>query len=70
MNPQPPQSDEKRLSIEDLWTTALEQDKSFKEIKDAIERGNRRFPPQLKLQVTMAEYSLNNKGRLRFRERL
>ena len=70
MNPQPPQSDEERPSVEDLWTTALEQDKSFKETKDAIERGDRRFPPQLKLQVTMAECSLDDKGRPRFRERL
>src|SRR6266516_3343830 len=53
-----------------LWTTALEQDKSFKEIRDAIERGDRRLPPQLKLQVTMAECSLDEKGRPRFRERL
>ncbi len=70
MNLQPPQSDEERPSIEDLWTTALEQDKSFKEIRDAIERGDRRLPPQLKLQVTMAECSLDEKGRPRFRERL
>jgi hypothetical protein len=70
MNPQPPQSGEERPSIEDLWTTALEQDKSFKEIKDAIKREDRRLPPQLKLQVTMAECSLDEKGRPRFRERL
>ena len=70
MNPQPPQRDEGRPSIEDLWTAALEQDESFKEIKNAIERGDRRFPQQLKLQVTMAECSLDDKGRPRFRERL
>jgi hypothetical protein len=70
MNPQALQSDEKQLSIEDLWTTTLKQNKSFKEIKDAIEREDRRLPLQLKLQITMAECSLDDKGRPRFRERL
>lgn len=44
VNLQPPKPDEERPLIEDLWMTALEQDKSFEEIKDAIERGDRRFP--------------------------
>ena len=39
-------------------------------IQEAIERGDRRLPPQFKLQVTMAECSLDGKGRPRFRERL
>lgn len=56
--------------MEDLWTTALEQDQDFSEIKKAIESESRRFPPQLQLQVTMAEGSLDEKGRPRFRERL
>ena len=70
VNPQPAEPDEERPCIENLWTTAVEQDRSFKEIKDAISRGDRRFPSQLKLQVTIAECSLDNKGRPRFRERL
>jgi hypothetical protein len=59
-----------QLLMEDLWTTALDQDKSFDEIKRAIEEGKRRFPLELKLQVTIAECSLDEKGRPRFRERL
>ena len=70
MNPLPTESDRERPPIEDLWVTAVEQDRSFKEIKDTISRGDRRFPLQLKLQVTIAEYSLDDKGRPRFRERL
>src|SRR5271163_2167307 len=65
-----PVNPQERPSIEDLWTTALEQDKSFEGIMDAIRREDRRFPPQLKLQVTMAECSLDERGRPRFRERL
>jgi len=53
-----------------LWTIALDQDRSFSKIKKAIEGGNKRFPPKLKLQVTIAECSLDEKGRPRFRERL
>jgi hypothetical protein len=56
--------------VEDLWATALERDQDFSEIKKAIENGDRRFPPQLKLQVTIAECSLDGKGRPSFRERL
>jgi hypothetical protein len=71
MNPQPPQQDEEgRPSIEDLWATALEQDRTFNDIEGAIEAGSRASPPELKLQVTIAECSLDDKGKSRFRERL
>jgi hypothetical protein len=68
--PDNPNLGDEQLLIEDLWTIVLEQDESFKEIKNAIEREDRRFPLQLKLQVTIAECSLDDKGRPRFRERL
>ena len=48
-NPQPSQQDQERLSIEDLWATALEQDGSFEGITKAIRKGSRRFPIELKL---------------------
>jgi hypothetical protein len=68
--PQPENPDHEQLLMEDLWITALDQDKSFNGIKEAIEEKKRRFPPELKLQVTIAECSLDEKGRPRFRERL
>ena len=67
MNPQPPQQDEEGWpSIEDLWATALEQDRTFNDIEGAIEAGSRASPPELKLQVTIAECSLDDKGKSRF----
>jgi hypothetical protein len=56
--------------MKNLWATALNQNKSFNKIKKAIEKGKRRFPLKLKLQVTIAECSLNEGERPQFRERL
>ena len=67
---QQPENDDDQSSIENLWTMALDKDEKFKEIIKAIEQGNRRFPPDLKLQVTIDECSLDDKGRPRFREQL
>ena len=53
-----------------LWATALERDRDYGKIRHAIQSRHRRFPPELKLHVTIAECSLDTQDRPRFRDRL
>ena len=71
MHPEDPNLKEDLQSpIEGLWAIAIDQDEGFNEIRKAIKEEKRRFPTELKLQVTIAECSLDEKDRPRFRERL
>ena len=55
--------------LQALWTTAIKRDKSFEKIQTAVAERARKFPKELKLQVSIAECDINNLGRLRYRER-
>ena len=56
--------------LQALWTTAVEQDKSFKRIRRAVIKRARKFPKELELQVSISECDIDNLGRLRFHERI
>src|SRR5579871_549532 len=56
--------------LQALWTTAMEQDENFEKIRKAVVDGLRKFPKELKLQVSIAECDIDPLRRLRYRERI
>jgi hypothetical protein len=56
--------------LQALWTMAIERDKNFKKIREAVIDGLRKFPPELKLLISIAECDIDPFGRLRYRERI
>src|SRR5579871_2390351 len=56
--------------LQALWTTAMEQDVNFEKIRKAVVDGLRKFPKELKLQVSIAECDIDPLRRLRYRERI
>ena len=56
------------LDLQALWTTAIKQDKSFKRIQKTVIERARKFPMELKLQVSTSECDINNLRRLQYRE--
>lgn len=56
--------------LEQLWDQAASQDPSYERITDAIRKGKRTFPTDLKLKLSIAECSLSEEGKPMFRERL
>ena len=56
--------------LQALWTTAIKEDKSFKRIRKTVIERARKFPRELKLQVSISECDIDNLGRLQYRERI
>jgi hypothetical protein len=56
--------------LEVLWKEASRQDKLYERAIEAVRKGRRTFPNDLKLKVSIAECSLSAQGRLMFRGRL
>lgn len=52
----------------ELWAQGMAQDHSYAAIIDAIQKGDRKFKPELKLQVSIAECSMED-DKLQFRGR-
>jgi transposase InsO family protein len=53
----------------DQWERACDQDKDYRDAKQAIQEGVRKFPPKLQLKVSISECSIDSQGFLRFRGR-
>ena len=56
--------------LQGLWEIAWQQDETYHQALEAITRGDRVFPASLKLKTNIAECSVDEKGRLCFRERI
>src|SRR6266496_6386226 len=56
------------LETQKLWDDAWIRDKELARAWQAVRQGDRKFPPQLKLQVSIAECSIDPRGLLLFRE--
>ena len=52
-----------------LWKQAAEKDETYQLAKEALKSGARKFPPQLGLKVSLAECSIDEQDRLRYRGR-
>ena len=52
-----------------LWENAEQEDETYQLAQKAIKEGSRKFPPDLKLKVSLSECKINEKGRLCFRNR-
>lgn len=57
------------LELQHLWTTARHNDMILHEIMESIRRNDRRFPPKLRVPVSMSECSLDAEGDVTFRGR-
>ena len=55
--------------FEVLWKQAAEKDETYQLAKEALKSGARKFPPQLGLKVSLAECSIDEQDRLRYRGR-
>lgn len=55
--------------LEQQWEAAEAADEVFKELKQAVQDGLRRFPARLKVNTSIAECELNGQGQLLFRGR-
>lgn len=54
--------------LSELWKRGVREDKQYQEAWKAVQQEQRRFPVDLKLQVSISECDIND-GLLRFRER-
>ena len=60
---------QEQLSLHEMWEEARSSDSILGEVKHAVEEGARRFPPQLKIPVSISECSLDADGDVCFRNR-
>jgi Reverse transcriptase (RNA-dependent DNA polymerase)/RNase H-like domain found in reverse transcriptase/Integrase zinc binding domain/Chromo (CHRromatin Organisation MOdifier) domain len=56
--------------LQDQWDHAEEQDSDLQQMKEAVRQGQRTFPTNLKLKVSISECSLTDDGKMMFRGRL
>ena len=63
---EPTEQDE---GMESLWATAMEQDEMYQKAKQAVLEGDRRFPSDLQLKVSIAECSIDDGMHLLYRDR-
>jgi hypothetical protein len=56
--------------LQEAWDTALARDESYSRAIQAVREGDRQFPPELKLKVSIAECTIDDRGLLKFRDRL
>ncbi|RDA84009.1 hypothetical protein CP532_3143 [Ophiocordyceps camponoti-leonardi (nom. inval.)] len=71
--PPPPPPSPRVFSDDDLhslWQFTASRDTIFQEVLRCVARGDRSFPPSLRLKVQIADCHLDARGRLRFRGRL
>jgi hypothetical protein len=52
--------------LEDQWTNVQQEDQTYGEAVDAVQREARSFSSALGLKILIAEYSLDEEGRLLF----
>lgn len=55
--------------LERLWKRSADEDETYRMALESLKSGARKFPPQLNLKVSLAECSLDDKGRLIYRGR-
>ena len=58
-----------QLSLQEMWEQARSSDSVLGEVKHAVEEGARRFPPQLKIPVSISQCSVDADGDVRFSDR-
>jgi transposase InsO family protein len=56
-------------SLENLWKSALGNDKEYSQIKRAVEQNETKLPSTLNLKISISECDVND-GQLRFRDRI
>ena len=56
--------------LQKLWIEGIENDGEFRDIKEALLKERRCFPPSVTAKISIAECSIDNEGQIRWRDRL